>query len=90
MITQESKLIWRQGSLTSLHRSSIETAESIQWQFLRLSKTIYTHKAVGVVGENFNKLIVETAYSANQAIGDEMNVVQIRYDLVGSNTTCTP
>ena len=57
---------------------------------LRLSKTIYTHKAVGVVGENFNKLIVEIAYSANQALGDEMNVVQIRYDLVGSNTTCTP
>ena len=43
-----------------------------------------------VTPENFNKLIVEIAYSANQALGDEMNVVQIRYDLVGSNTTCTP
>ncbi len=87
---QESKLIWRQGSLTSLHRSSIETAESIQWQFLRLIKTIYTHNAVGAVGQSFNKLLVETTYSANQPLGDEMNVVQIRYDLVGSNTTCTP
>ena len=40
-----------------------------------------------VTPENFNKLIVEIAYSANQALGDEMTVVQIRYDLVGSNTT---
>ena len=33
--------------------------------------------------------MVETPYSANQPLGDEMNVVQIRYDLVGSNTTCS-
>ena len=78
MITQESKSIWRQGCLTSLHRSSIETAESIQWQFQRLSKTINTHNAVGVVGQSFNQLMVETAYSANLALGDEMNVVQIQ------------
>ena len=30
----------------------------------------------------------ETTYSANSALGDEMNVVQICYGLVGPNTAC--
>ena len=51
---------------------------------------LFNMEPVEASEENFNKLIVEIAYSANQALGDEMNVVQIRYDLVGSNTTCTP
>ena len=42
---------------------------------------------MGVAGQSFNQLMVETAYSANLALGDEMNVVQIRYGLVGPNTT---
>ena len=32
--------------------------------------------------------MVETAYSANQPLGDEMNVVQIHYGLGGPNTAC--
>ena len=58
--------------------------------FQRLSKTIYYKKAVGVVGKSFNQLLIETADSANPAHSDEMNVVQIRYGLVGPNTACTP
>ena len=34
----------------------------------------------------FNQHMFETTYSANPALGDEMNVVQICYGLVGPNT----
>ena len=36
--------------------------------------------------KSFNQLLIETADSANPAHSDEMNVVQIRYGLVGPNT----
>ena len=39
-----------------------------------------------VTPKSFNQLLVETAESANLAHGDKMNVVQIRYGLVGPNT----
>ena len=40
------------------------------------------------MGQSFNQLMVEITYLANPALGDEMNIVQIRYSLVGPNTAC--
>ena len=73
-----------------IHRSSIETAESMNHGNSNVLARLNTNKAVGVVGQSFNQLMVETAYSANLALGDEMNVVQIRYGLLGPNTACMP
>ena len=45
---------------------------------------------LGVPKKSFNQLLIETADSANPAHSDEMNVVQIRYGLVGPNTASQP
>ena len=65
------------------------SADVVDHEKIRFQATYFKQyqKSPVVTPQSSNQLMVETAYSVNLALGDKMNVVQIRYGLVGPNTT---